>query len=366
MSSEDKKPIPGVEFILYDLKNNVVANNLVTDQDGIIELPRTIPAGKYKLREIRTDPNFILDEQVKTIELKAGETTEVVIENQPKRGKIQITKVAGAENPITKDKEGSPLGSAVFEVYNNKMELVDTLTTDAANGIATSKPLPLGVYGIKETASPEYYFTDGKMFYAEIKVHNDLIKFKVKNTPVELKTTVEKRGVEETRAGETFLYTLSNIQNASNVPLSDFYIRDKLPTEAVRLEKVWTGEWSQRAKLDFEIRTNKKTGWRTAKEGLLSTVNNEIDCSRSALGLAAGEYVTEFRLVFRDEVQPGFHELTGPKIEVRVKETVKDGQKFVNKVDVGGLYGGEWVYDTDGWTTVTFNKPKGRLPQTGW
>ena len=41
--------------------------------------------------------------------------------------------------------------------------------------------------------------------------------------------------------------------------------------------------------------------------------------------------------MFRDEVQSGFHDLTGPKIEVRVKESVKDGQKFVNKVDVGGL-----------------------------
>ena len=142
---------------------------------------------------------------------------------------------------------------------------------------------------------------------------------------MELKTTVEKRGVEETRAGKTFHYTLSNIQNASNVPLFDFYIRDKLPDEAVRLEKVWTGEWSQRAKLGFEIRT----------------VNNEIDCSRSALGLAAGEYVTEFRLVFQEEIQPGFHDLAGPEVEVQVRETVKDGQKFVNKVDVGGLYGGE-------------------------
>ncbi len=158
---------------------------------------------------------------------------------------------------------------------------------------------------------------------------------------MELKTTVEKRGVEETRAGKTFHYTPSNIQNASNVPLFDFYIRDKLPDEAVRLEKVWTGEWSQRAKLGFEIRTNKKTGWRTVKEGLLSTVNNEIDCSRSALGLAAGEYVTEFRLVFQEEIQPGFHDLAGPEVEVQVRETVKDGQKFVNKVDVGGLYGGE-------------------------
>lgn len=109
------------------------------------------------------------------------------------------------------------------------MELVDTIATDSANGLAVSKPLPLGVYGIKETKSPEYFFTNGEMFYAEIKVHGDLVKFKVKNTPVELETTVEKRGVEESKAGDTFYYDLSNITNGSNVPLEGFYIRDKLP-----------------------------------------------------------------------------------------------------------------------------------------
>lgn len=355
-----------MEFILYDMKNNVVAGSLVTDQNGMIELPSTIPAGKYKLRELRTDPNFILDEQVKTIELKAGETTEIVIENEPKRGKIQITKVSAGFNSITKDKEGAPLGGAVFEIYNNKMELVDTIQTDSANGIAVSKPLPLGIYGIKETKSPEYFFTNGEMFYAEVKIHNDLVKFKVKNTPVELKTTIEKRGVAETKAGETFFYDFSNIQNASNVPLTDFYIRDKLPTEAVRLKTVWTGEWSERVKMDFQIRTNLKSGWRTVEKDLLSTVNNEIDCSRSALGLAAKEYVTEFRLIIHEEVQPGFHELTGPKIEVRVLDSVENGQKFTNRVDAGGQYEDEWVYDTDGWTTITYNKPRRNLPKTGW
>lgn len=99
---------------------------------------------------------------------------------------------------------------------------------------------------------------------------------------------------------------------------------------------------------------------------MLSTTNNEIDCSRSALGLSSREYVTEFRLVFRDEVEPGFHDTTGPKLQVRVLDTADSGQKFVNKEDVGGKYDDEWVYDTDGWTTVTYNKPKGDLPKTGW
>ncbi len=52
--------------------------------------------------------------------------------------------------------------------------------------------------------------------------------------------------------------------------------------------------------------------------------------------------------------------------EVRVLDDVENKQKFTNKVDVGGRYGDEWVYDTDGWTTITYNKLKGKLPKTGW
>ena len=154
--------------------------------------------------------------------------------------------------------------------------------------------------------------------------------------------------------------------NNSNVPLEDFYIHDKLPTDSVRLEKVWTGVWSERAKLEVQIRTNLKPNYRTVSKNLLSTVNNEIDCSRSALGLASSEYVTEFRIVFTEDIQPDFHDTTGPAIQVKVLDTIKNGQKFTNKVDVGGKYEKEYVYNTDGWTSISYNKPKGDLPKTGW
>lgn len=257
IDKETKKPLYGASFLLYDGRNNLLGE-FSTDQNGLITFGSNLQAGKYKIKEIKAPDGYLLDETVRTITIKENETTEIVIENEPKRGRIQITKVASARNTITKDKEGAALGGAKFEIYNNRMELVDTIETDSANGVATSKPLPLGVYGIKEVSSPDYYFTDGEMFYAEIKVHDDLVKFKVKNKPVELEVTVEKRGVEEAKAGSSILYDLSDIENKSNVPLEEFYLRDKLPTEAVRLETVWTGVWSERVKMDFQIKTNQK------------------------------------------------------------------------------------------------------------
>ena len=310
-----KKPIPGVTFLVYDSKGNILGE-YITDNNGIVELPRTLEAQKLVIREVKAAPNYVLDEQPRTIEIKSGTSTEIVWENQPERGQIQIIKKSSSYNDITKDKAGAYLKDAVFEITNIRNEVVDRIRTDK-NGLATSKPLPLGVYGIREVSSPDYYLTDGKMFYADIKIHNDLVKFAVGNAPVKLEASVEKRGNVEAMPGDSIRYDFSNIENKSNVSLEEFYWRDILPTEAVRLEKIWTGTWSERVHMELQIKTNLKTTYRTVKRNLLSTVNNEIDCSRSALGLATNEYVTEFRLVF-GTVQPGFREKTAPQIQVNV------------------------------------------------
>jgi len=125
---------------------------------------------------------------------------------------------------------------------------------------------------------------------------------------------------------------------------------------------------SKRKKKEKQKRRRQKKAMKKKlrkQKNLLSTMNNEIDCSPSALGLASGEYVTEFRIVF-DEVQPEFHCTTGPAVQVKVLESVQNGRKFVNKVDAGGRYIKEWVYDSDGWTSTTFQTDRGDLPRTGW
>ena len=90
------------------------------------------------------------------------------------------------------------------------MELVDTIKSDR-NGLCSSDYLPLGVYGIKEVSSPDYFITDGEMFYAELKIHDDLVKFKVVNKPVHVETTVEKRGNVEAMAGDSIYYDFTNV-----------------------------------------------------------------------------------------------------------------------------------------------------------
>jgi len=359
----DSRPLYGVEFELLDARNNILGR-FTTDQNGTITFNRNLAPGRYQIRETRAAAGYVLDERRHSFEIRPDETTEIILYNRLMQGRIQITKVAAGANRLTGDREGAPLSGAVFEIYNNQMELVDTIETEGRMGVATSGYLPLGVYGIIEVSSPDYFITDGEMFFAEIKIDGDLIQFRVLNEPVDLEVSVEKRGIAEVQPGDVMYYTISGIRNDSNVPLQEFYLRDILPTEAVRLQRIWTGVWSERVGVELQIRTNLAPNFRTVQRNLSSTTNNEIDVSNSALGLATNEFITEFRLVF-GEVQPGFHETTALRLQVRVLESLENGATFTNRVDVGGRYNDSWVYDRDGWTTVVVTTPRGPLPQTG-
>ncbi len=358
---ETKAPIYGVVFNLYDAKNNLLGE-YTTDQNGVIEFPRELPAGKYKLKEVQA-AGYVVDPTIRTVEVKSGETTEITIENRPMRGYIQIIKKAANDNPITKDKAGALLEGATFKVYNEKLEVVDTITTNS-KGVATTKALPLGTYGIKEVKAPEHYLLDGKVFYATLKVHDDLVRFEVLNKSEDVNVSVEKRGNQEVLAGDIMSYDFSNIRNDSNIPLAEFYLHDQLPTDAVRLGKIITGTWSERLTYSVEYRTNKKDSYRTLASGLSSKTSHTLDCGREALDLAAGEYITDIRFEF-GTVQPGFHDESKTTIYVNTLANLGSGYRIINRADVGGRTGDEWVTSKDSWVTVVWGKPKGKLPKTG-
>lgn len=361
VDAETKAPIYGVVFNLYDSRNNLLGE-YTTDQNGIIEFSKELPAGKYRLKEIKAE-GYVVDPTIRTIEVKSGETTEVTIENRPMRGKIQIIKKAADDNPITKDKSGALLEGATFEVYDKSLNVVDTITTDS-KGTATTKALPLGTYGLKEVTAPEHYLLNDKVFYATLKVHDDLVRFEVLNKSEDVDVSVEKRGNREALAGDIMSYDFSSIRNDSNIPLEEFYLHDQLPTDAVRLGKIVTGTWSERLTYDITYRTNKKDSCRTLASGLSSKTSHTLDCGREALGLAAGEYVTDIRFEF-GTVQPGFHEETKPTIYVTALANLGSGYRIVNRADVGGRTGDEWITAKDSWITVVWGQPKGKLPNTG-
>ena len=355
------KGVYGATFLLYDSKNNVVGE-YTSDQNGIIEFPSELPEGKYKIKEIKAPNGYVLDETVRTVTLKSGETTEIKIANQPERGRIKIEKVSAEYNDYTKYKAGRGLRGAVFVVIDKDHEVVDRMITDRF-GMAESKDLPLGIYAVKEVSAPAHYLTNGETFYANIRKHDDVVFFRVENENEDIEVTVKKTGNYEAMPGDVIRYDFSDVANASNVALDSFYLRDKLPTDALRLNEIITGTWSERLEYKVLYKTNYRD-WRTLKSGLSTAVNHTLDCRREAVGLNYGEYITEFKFEF-GTVQGGFHSVQNPAIRCTVNADLPKDYRFTNCVDVGGERFNEWTIAKDCWTTYTWKKDV-KLPKTGF
>jgi len=71
IDSITKRPIFGVEFMLFDM-NGKVMGVYYTDNNGVIDFPTDIPAGRYRIRETRAAQGYYLDEIPKTVEFFAG------------------------------------------------------------------------------------------------------------------------------------------------------------------------------------------------------------------------------------------------------------------------------------------------------
>ena len=363
VDKETGEPIPNVTFLIYDAQTNQLIGEYTTDDQGQILFEENLLPEKIKIKEIRAEGYVVDPDDIRTVKLESGKLIDLVWENQPERGQIQIVKQSAEYNDTTKLPEGNALEGAVFEIFNLNNEVLDTITTNE-RGIATSKPLPLQVVGIREVQAPEHYLLNGKVFWAEIKKHGDVVKFVVENANEEIGVDVKKFGNIEAMPGDTIRYDFSDIRNESNVPLDNFYWRDILPTDAVTLRIISTGTWNEELKYTIYYKTNLVSEERALAERLSTSTNNTIDCSASAVKLKAGEVITEIRFDF-GTVQPGFEPLTNPYITCLVHPDLPHEYRFKNCTDVGGERGDEWVIDKDCWVTVIYAVPKGKLPKTG-
>ena len=356
--------IPGVKFLLYDSDNEPIGQ-FETDDEGYIWIRKELPEGKYKLRELEPAEGYISDNSEKTFYVQKGRTTEIEWENTPEVGQIVITKRSSEFNELTGLPAGSPLSGAVFEIYNTTGNLVDKISS-GSNGVAASKGLPVGVYTIKEVSAPRYYALNDKTLLAEIRHNGDIVRFEVLNSSISLNLTVQKKGPNAASPGQTIQYDIYEVQNGSSGTLENFYIHDRIPTDATRALKIVTGTYSERMYYKITYKTNYRD-YRVLAENLLTKNSYEYSLHPNVLGLANGEYVTDVRLEF-PKASPGFKMLENMSVFCQVMPNMPKDYRIVNRADVGGRYGNEWESAKTSWNTTvwTVNTPPVTLPKTGY
>ena len=361
-SSTTGEGIYGVTFLLYDDTNTPIGQQ-TTDDRGYAWF-ENLPAGRYYLRELEND-GYIPDTQMKTVYAQSGETTLVEWENTPITGQIQVTKTAADYNSMNGWPAGTPIPNTEFEIYNAKTgNLVDTIRTDK-NGVAASRPLPLGRYKIVESKAADFYGLDKTPIEVEIEFEGQIVNAAMTNKSLYTNVSIQKTGYVEVMPGQSIRYDFANIANNSTTSLTSFFWRDTLPTQAVRLDKIVTGTYNVPGNYKIVYQTNLSNGaWRTLADNLSTQQNYVLDASPAALGLAANECVTQFMVSF-GVVPSNFRQGEAPQVTCTVLSGLTGGTKFTNTADVGGVYDGQWIMAVSRWVTTVY-KPSQPLPRTGY
>ena len=354
--------IYGVTFLLYD-SNNTPIGQYTSDDRGYVCI-EDLEAGRYYLRELENE-GYVPDTQKKTVYVEPRETTEVEWENTPITGQIQITKTSADYNSMNGWPAGTPIPNTVFEIYNYRTgKLVDTVRTDK-NGVAVSKPLPLGRYKVVESQAAEFYGLDKAPIEVELEFSGQIVKTAMTNKSLYTNVSIKKTGYAEVMPGQSIQYDLRGIANNSTTSLTSFFWQDTLPTQAVRLDKIITGTYNVPGNYKVVYQTNLSNGaWRTMYDNLSTMQNHTLDASSAALGLASNEYVTAFMVSF-GVVPANFRQVEAPRVSCSVLPQLTGGTQFVNQADAGGVYGSQWIMATSRWVTRVY-KPSEPLPRTGY
>ena len=354
--------IYGVSFLLYDSANTPIGQ-YTSDDRGYV-LIEGLEAGRYYLRELENE-GYVPDTEKKTVYVESGETTEIEWQNTPITGQIQITKTSADYNSVNGWPAGTPIPGTEFEIYNARTgNLVDTVETDK-NGVASSRPLPLGRYKIVESKAADFYGLDKTPIEVEIEFAGQIVKVAMTNKSLYTNVSIQKTGYVEVMPGQQIRYDFSGIGNNSTTSLTSFFWRDTLPGQAVRLDKIVTGTYNVPGNYKVVYKTNLSGGtWRTLADNLSTQQNYVLDASKAALCLASNEYVTEFMMSF-GVVPANFRQVEAPQVYATVYAWLTGGSQFVNQADVGGVYNGQWIMATSRWVTKVY-KPSEPLPRTGY
>lgn len=357
--------IYGVVFEVKDSVNNYIGT-YTTDDQGIIDLTAVLPEGKYIITEKQAAAGYVLDPIPRTVTVSSSEPTVIRWENSREKGQVKITKYSADDNAMMNIPANTPLAGAQFTITSMDGTVVGVVETNAI-GVAFSPALDLGYYIVQETKAPTGYQINPKPVTISVTSKNQDINLAFYNNSANVGLTIEKHGEAQVRSGNTMKYYFTNIKNVSTSAVDNFYFSDKLPTDAVRAQTLYTGTWSSMVYYNIEYKTN-MYDYRTLASNLNSQTQYSYDLSSTALNLESGEYVTDIRFAM-GTVPAGFHEVVSPVLYAYVLPSVANNYQIINRCEVGAQVGGQWITNADQWTTIVqrvqVNLPDG-LPTTGF
>ena len=181
-------PVPDVKFGLYKDKNLV--QEKTTDKNGKIKFENLYP-GKYILKEIEANEDYILDTTEHELELKYKEEKEITISNKLKPGQVKVIKVDSDNNKIK-------IEGVKFQVLDKDGNVLETIITDE-NGEAITQKYSLKQYEeiyLKEIETNSNYVLNDKI--TEVKLEANRIKnIQIENEKIKGKIKIVKTSKDD-------------------------------------------------------------------------------------------------------------------------------------------------------------------------
>ena len=337
----------------YTYPTLTVIDTFYTDEDGTLLTPEKLPYGEdYYLVEVQAPHGYVLDATPiyfdVTEENSADENgitiVKVVKENEPQKGTITITKTGEVFSSVVESDgayravyEIKGLAGAVYEITAaedvvtldgtlryKKGDVVATITT-GADGTATTEPLFLGKFEIREITAPHGMILNGDTVTVELTYAGQEIKI----------TTTSAAFVNERQKVE--------------IDLTKTLEQD---------EKYGIGRNNEISSVKFGLYASEDItaadGKVIPKDGLIETVTcgeNGKAVFRADLPVGAKVYVKEIatdnHYILSDSTYPVTFEYAGQDTAV-VKISVNNGEAIENEIIRGSIIGKK--LDEDGFT----------------
>lgn len=155
-------PIAGITYALYRNDGTELAKDLVTDENGQVNLPFTLPAGQYYIQETKTLPPYRPNTDKYAFEVKQTDQTQtassLATENKQQPIRVNVTnyqvKTLNVQK-VDRNYTAHVLPGAIFRLTNSAGYSRD-ITTDE-NGLASFGDLLLGSYSLTEVKAPAGY-----------------------------------------------------------------------------------------------------------------------------------------------------------------------------------------------------------------
>ncbi len=194
-TNKSGQPLAGAAFELYNAKGSAIS--IATSGTNGKVVFKGVPLGNYTIREISAPVNYVKSDAVITAVVsyneQDGNTLVTLSPDEPVVNVLDPT-LSGIIELMKVDEKGQPLSGAVFELYDEKGNIIREATSDS-KGKVSFLEVPLGSYTLKEKSAPKGY--EGSDTISNAKITLSTVGTTVKASPYKIINTLKDINVSK-------------------------------------------------------------------------------------------------------------------------------------------------------------------------